>query len=611
MSATSPAAAAGGLNAIHTFVFDADSGDTWGGWFIGIAGAFVAGTRLQTPHGAYTVLAQTTEGFDVSLLGLQAGQVFVEWYRDGAGAVFLPTRLGPSVPAGTTGLGSELDTAWNGLAWDDFGFGGLLQAEAAAATRSAFTWRFTAQGGDRWEGVVYAASNALVPGVSVATPHGSYMVLGARSLDADEEAIVAGTVRLTGSYFDAGSGSTLAVRDAGLEVDAGVSGLGSEIGAAWDGRRWVAFGEGGRSQANLTRDSSYSWHFHDPARNDWYSGWVIAETGTYAVGSVIPHPSGFYAITGESQFGRPSGHADGATWISGFYDGGSGQWLPTESWSAGAPRPLVTRGLGNEWDRAWDGDGWDAFSAQSTAGVVVERDSSYSWHFHDPVRNDWYAGWIIEPTGTYAVGSVIPHPNGSYVITGESQFGRASGHAAGTTWINGFYDGGSGQWLPTESWSAGAPRPLVTRGLGNEWDRAWDGDGWDAFSAQSTAGVVVESDSLFLWYFVASGTGDMWNGRLSADSSAYDAGAWFNTAFGTYVIYEERRLGRDSGIADGTVWMQSYFDAQSARWVSAHFGAAEQAATTAGLGSEVDWIEDRGRWYPVGGGGWFQVDLPL
>jgi hypothetical protein len=125
-------AAAGRPNAIYRFDFAADSGDAWGGWFVAAADAFAAGAELRIPAGAYTVLGQTTDVFEVDLFGLQEGQVFVEWYRDGQSGQFLPTRNGPATPAGTAGLGSELDAAWDGAAWTSFGEGGLQQSGPSA-----------------------------------------------------------------------------------------------------------------------------------------------------------------------------------------------------------------------------------------------------------------------------------------------------------------------------------------------------------------------------------------------------------------------------------------------------------------------------------------------
>ena len=71
MSATSPMTAFGGPQAICGFVFAADSGDAWGGWFIAAADAFTAGAEPRMPAGAYTGLGQTTDVFKVELFGLQ------------------------------------------------------------------------------------------------------------------------------------------------------------------------------------------------------------------------------------------------------------------------------------------------------------------------------------------------------------------------------------------------------------------------------------------------------------------------------------------------------------------------------------------------------------
>ena len=157
MSATSPLAAFGGPYAIYGFTFAADSGDSWGGWFVAAAGAFAADARVSGPAGTYTVLGPTTVSLDLITFGLAEGQVFIDWYRDEDSDRFLPTRLGASVAAGTAGLGSEFDAAWDGARWDDFGLGGQAQASSGRpnGTRRV-EWVFEAFSGDSWRGMLFA-----------------------------------------------------------------------------------------------------------------------------------------------------------------------------------------------------------------------------------------------------------------------------------------------------------------------------------------------------------------------------------------------------------------------------------------------------------------------
>ena len=234
-------AAVGGSTAIYRFVFAADAGDSWGGWFVAAAGSFTAGARLRTEDGTYTVLTQVADGFDGSLFGLQEGQVFVDWYRDGASAAFLPIRLGPSIAAGTAGLGSEVGAAWTGEAWMNFGLGGALQAESDRD--SYFGWRFQdVLTGDFYAGWTIEDSGRWAPGTVIQAARGFYVIdqeiaLGRHSGFAD------GTLWITG-YFDAGSGRFLDTYNELVGEPSGIGGLGSETDAAFTGRQWDWFGFG-------------------------------------------------------------------------------------------------------------------------------------------------------------------------------------------------------------------------------------------------------------------------------------------------------------------------------------------------------------------------------
>lgn len=594
----------GTADSIFTFTFTAFGGDAWGGWFVADSATFAAGTTLATAFGRYSVTAEQPAGTDLSPFGLEDGQVFVEWYRDAGSAQFLPTRLGPSVAAGTAGLGSEADAAWSGAAWDGFGSGGADLADAITqAADSLFTWTFTARTGDRWHGVLFERGVAHAPGDAVETPHGTYRILAERALTGEEVA-PRGTVRLTGTYEDAAPRSELQVRDAGLAVDAGTAGLGSETGSAWDGEAWVAFGAGGAVQADADRDSSFAWFFHDPVLNDWYGGWLVDDSDRFGVGTVIPHRGGSYVISGETELGGHAGHPNGTIWINGFHDGGAGRWLETASWRAG--RPLETRGLGLEADGAWDGDGYDAFGAAGTGSVAIENDAIFRWTFVSRTSGDAYTGRLLSDAGHFQPGQVIEAGSGHYVIWAEEWIGSGT-DGWGTVWVDGYLDAGTGTWLTPYFSTVGQPSGRA--GLGSEVDWAWDGDAWDAFGLAGATDVVRESDSIFRWYFWSPGSGDIVTGRLAADSSQFDAGSWFASGWGFYAIYAEEWLGRDSGVADGTVWVDSYFDAQSGRWLPSHFGTRDQSNTANGLGTEVDWVLNGGTWHAIGLSGWLQADF--
>jgi hypothetical protein len=242
-------AAISGPNAIYSFVFATDSGDSWGGWFVAAAGSFTAGARLRTEGGAYTVLTQVADGFDGSLFGLQEGQIFVEWYRSGQTEQFLPTRNGPGLAAGVGGLGSELDQAWTGADWTTFGEGGRHQARlppGGADTR--FTWIFEALSGDRWGGLLFDAGATWRPGDTYQTADGIYRILEEASVPAGS-GMAPGTVQIIGGYYDSAGGRELPIQRATSGVD-GPTGLGSEMAAAWTGTAFVPFGLGGTVQAD-------------------------------------------------------------------------------------------------------------------------------------------------------------------------------------------------------------------------------------------------------------------------------------------------------------------------------------------------------------------------
>ncbi|WP_137179344.1 VCBS repeat-containing protein [Roseomonas sp. AR75] len=232
-----------------TWRFLAHGGDSWGGTLIADTGLHDAGDTLPGAFGTYTILTVEDQGIDLSALGLEDGQVFVDWYWDVQTAQFLATRNGAGTAAGAAGLGSEQDFAWTGLAWMAFGMAGAQQADAALVAADArFTWVFEANSGDRWGGVLYDLAASFDVGSTLATAHGLYRITGEDSLGG--EAAAAGSVRLTGDYFDNASGLQFSIADADGSQEHGSAGLGSEAGAAWNGAVWVPFGQGGGLQAD-------------------------------------------------------------------------------------------------------------------------------------------------------------------------------------------------------------------------------------------------------------------------------------------------------------------------------------------------------------------------
>jgi hypothetical protein len=594
-------------DSIFTFVFTAASGDAWGGWFVADSAAHAPGSTLATAHGSYSVTTEREMGADLTAQGMPDGAVYVEWFRD-AGGLFLPTRNGPSLASGFAGLGSEADAAWSGVAWDSFGAGGADQANPAMPPAdSLFTWSFTAASGDRWGGVLYDSGAAFAVGDTVAGAAGTYRILSERTLAAGEEAAPRGTVRLTGTYHDAGSNTALTVQDAGRAVDAGTSGLGSETGAAWDGEEWAAFGEGGAVQADADRDSSYTWSYWNPTTGDHYGGWLIDDTGRYAAGQQIAANGGHYQIWSETPLGGHGGFANGTMWINHYHDAATGRWLTPEAWANGGAA-VASRGLGMEEDRVWDGDELDWFGRGETWWVTVEQDSLYRFAFWSPATGDVYYGRLVADPAAHQAGDVMWTWFGAYVIQSEEELGRRAAEPQGTVWIDSYYDAGSGRWLGTIGSQTG--QPVGRGGLGSESDWVWDGDNHDWVGGGDTRWVAVEEDSLYRFSFWSPATGDSYRGRLIHDAATHQPGDTFWTAWGVYRIEAEEPLGRRADQPWGTVYMDGYYDAGSRRWLSSIGIETGQPVGRNWLGSESDWVWDGDNHDWTGGGDtrWVNVE---
>ncbi len=246
---SSTAADPGRPDSIFVWRFQASSGDRWGGTLIADTDLHEPGDTIVTAQGVYTILLETPQGMDLSPLGLDDLQVFVEWYFDAGSNRFLVTRNGPNVASGT-GLGNERDSVWNGLGWVAAGLGGALQADWAirrADTRYGFV--FEATSGDRWQGDLFGDAAAFQVGGSLATAWGSYRILSKTAVTG-ADVPDAGVVRLTGLYFDARTSRSLPVQQADGSVDHGSAGLGSEMALLRDGTLLLGFGLGGALQVD-------------------------------------------------------------------------------------------------------------------------------------------------------------------------------------------------------------------------------------------------------------------------------------------------------------------------------------------------------------------------
>ena len=241
-------------DSIFTWRFQALSGDSWGGTLVADSVAHATNDVVAGIQGSYTILQESEFGWDLTTLGLEDGQVFVEWYFDAGSNLFLATFNGPALAAGTGGLGSERDRAWTGIGWSLFGAAGALQADVVQRQADArFTFVFEATSGDRWTGELLELASTFAPGDTLITAHGAYRILTEAALEPDI-ILNAGLVRLTGAYFDAFGGRDLEIQNGDSTAYQGTGGLGTELGFAWNGLAWVLFGQGGVLQANWALD---------------------------------------------------------------------------------------------------------------------------------------------------------------------------------------------------------------------------------------------------------------------------------------------------------------------------------------------------------------------
>jgi hypothetical protein len=603
MSGSAIGAGSGSLtDSIFTFVFRANSGDRWGGTLVEDSTAFTLGVALTTAHGVYEIVAAEPQGVDLSAVGLAEGTIFVDWYLDGRTAGFLATRNGPSVAAGFGGLGSEFDAAWNGTGWDSFGQGGADQAEVATIGLSRFTFVFEADSGDTLEGSLMAAGRDHAPGDVIRAARGIYRVLTETEVSDLNSADPAGIVRIT-AYWDAASRMRLTLENGGA-MPGGGEGLGSERDRAWTGIGWTEVGLGGQRQADHRANALYSWEF-TATGGDRYGGSLYAAAEAMQVGDRWTTPHGAYRITGETP-NAGLGAAPGTVWITYYVDAGSGQML--RSWYHGVlGGPTTTLGLGQEVDAAWDGDNWEQFGRGGALLADVEMFSLYTWRFEANSGDRW-GGSLWGDSRRHQPGDVIATAQGRYVIESETPRPANAALTDGSVWVGYYFDSRSGQTLGTWYWGQLAA-PTGTAGLGSEVDAAWTGIGWQPFGAGGALQLDVRSFSFYTWRFEAT-SGDRWGGSLWADSLRHQPGDIIAAAQGRYVIVSETPRNPEASIADGTVWVASYFDAASSRALDTwNWGRLGQPTTTQGLGQEVEAAWTGVEWAVFGLGGARQVQL--
>jgi hypothetical protein len=590
-------------DSVVTWRFLADGGDSWGGTLIADTGAYAAGDTLPGAFGVYTVLATEDRGIDLSAVGLEDGQVFVAWYWDAQTTQFLATRTGPGTPAGTAFLGSELDFAWTGVAWSAFGQAGVQQADAAViAADTRFTFVFEANSGDRWGGLLFGLSAQYDVGSMVATTFGRYRITAEEAVGAG---FAAGSVRLTGAYFDSASGGTFAIQAADGVVEHGGSGLGSELAVAWNGAAWRSFGVGGGIQADPPGQALFAFAFEADSGDRWF-GNLLDDRSRFDVGSLQITPYGRYVIQAETALNTSLPIANGTVWINGYFDSLSGLTLGT--WNLGLfGKDSGSGGLGSEVDAAWTGLRWAHFGEGGARQADAKAYSRYEFVFEAQSGDRWF-GALWDDRTLYDIGSTLVTPFGRYRITGEAPVEPNAGVADGTVWVGSYYDARSGLTLGTWHWGRFS-QASATGGLGSELDAAWTGRGWAHFGLGGTRQADATAYARYDFVFEAD-SGDRWWGALWDDRSLHAQGATIPTAHGRYVITGKADVADNPAIADGTVWVGSYYDSYSGRTLETwYWGRFGQATSTGGLGRELDAAWTGTGWAHFGLGGARQADV--
>lgn len=423
-------------DSVFTWRFEVQGGDSWGGRLIADSSLFSPGAIVAAPFGVYTILTEEERGMDLTPLGLEDGQVFVEWYWHRASGQFLPTRNGSGTASGTAGLGTERDFAWSGTGWAAFGAGGAQQIDAVRLATARFTWVFEADSGDRWSGVLFELGTAYDIGSTLRTAHGTYRVSGEAAL-AEGELVPIGTVRLTGGYFDRAGQHELRMRETGGTIDHGTAGLGSELGAVWDGAVWVPFGQGGALQADAVVTAAF-------------------EAPRFSVANFGASPQGG-GWTSQNLFPRVVADVDGdgRADILGF--GFAGAWLATADAERGFASPrLAVANFG----ASPGGGGWTSYDVFPRMPGDVNGDG-----IADIVGFGWAGVWVATADGEggfepmrFAVNN-FGFSAGGGGWSSQTQFPRLLGDVNGDGRADVVGFGWAGVWLSTGNAEGGFDEP--------------------------------------------------------------------------------------------------------------------------------------------------------
>jgi hypothetical protein len=582
-------------DSLFTWTFLADSGDIIQGTLLADTRDWNPGDTLRTDFGQYRIDTETPYGQDLGNAGLE-GTVTILGYADTFADVDFALETGSSGPAGYGGLGSEWDRAWNGTSWMPVGRGGALQADRLPDR--VFTWRFTADNGDYYEGSFIGHSTATAVGDRITTAHGRYDIQGQSTYSGP-----ASTQGLTWvfRYYDSSLDMVVQTYNHGVAGrHSGTRGLGSEYDYIWDGVGWDDFGVGGVHLASVKRSSILAWTF-TASSGDRYTGWLVEDDERYAVGDTIATAHGSYRITYEGIWGGSQGA--GTVWTDSYADAQSGRSFATYAWGTLGAQPSGSNGLGSEYDHVWNGSEWDDFGVGGVHQANYTINTLHAFTFTASNGNR-YTGWLVEDSTRYAVGDTIATAHGSYRITYEGDWGGAQGR--GTIWTDGYYDAASGRNFATYAWGTLGAQPSGRNGFGSEYDYIWNGSEWDDFGVGGVHGARYTINTMHAFTFTAS-SGNRYTGWLVEDSTRYAVGDTIATAHGSYRITYEGAWGGSQG--RGTIWTDSYFDASSGRSFATYAWSTlgAQPSGRNGFGSEYDYIWNGVEWDDFGVGGVHQA----
>jgi hypothetical protein len=113
----------------YSWTFVADSGDFYAGFTFHDTGAYVPGQVFDGNLGYYAITGAYDYGVDLGVYGYNEGLTYTTVYYDAfQGYLQTYNYAYEGKPSSYWGLGYEFDYAWNGVAWDEFGYAGAYQA---------------------------------------------------------------------------------------------------------------------------------------------------------------------------------------------------------------------------------------------------------------------------------------------------------------------------------------------------------------------------------------------------------------------------------------------------------------------------------------------------